>query len=214
MSHSKQYLGKYHGTVVSVEDPEKRCRVKVCVDNLFDGVPVDDLPWANQILPLGSRGGEGAVNPMQVGDEVWVEFVGGDSRRPMVSGASQSAPEGKVNLAPDVSGGEGYSHKRTDKQPEAEQPNYYEDVCYKQNGSMIQMCRSGTVRITQMSSGSAVELTNGGDVIIHCEGKMYVSVQGDYIEEINGDYTQQINGKATTKANGEYVIQGAIVRIN
>lgn len=222
MSHTKQYLGMYPAEVVSVEDPEQRCRVKLNVYDLFDGVPTNDLPWANQTLPLGSRAGEGAINPMQVGDKVWVQFVGGDTRRPIVIGASQDSPGGNPNLAPDVSGREGYSHKRTDKQPPVESPGYYEDVVYRQNDALIQLCRSGTIRITQMGSGSAVEISKNGDIIIHCEGNMYVSVKGNYLQEIQGNYRQEvngnfeqaINGSAKSTSSGAYVISGSTVSIN
>ncbi len=47
---------------MDVADSEKRCRVKVNVYDVFDGVPVADLPWANFNLPLGSRKGEGAID--------------------------------------------------------------------------------------------------------------------------------------------------------
>lgn len=215
MSHSEQYLGMYPAEVVNVEDPEKRCRVKVNVFDLTDGVPVNDLPWANQTLPLGSRPGEGGINPMQKGDKVWVQFVGGDLRRPVVIGASQDSPDGKVNLSPTGSHGEGaYQHKRTDKQPKAEETPYYQDVTYQQNNALIQLCRSGTIRITQMSKGSSVELTSNGDVIIHCEGNMFVSVKGNTLEEYNGNLEQIVGGSMKTTVSGEYVIQGANVYIN
>ncbi|MBQ7609121.1 MAG: hypothetical protein IJU76_14320 [Desulfovibrionaceae bacterium] len=214
MSHTKQYLGMYPAEVVSVEDPEKRCRVKLNVFDLFDGVPTNDLPWANQILSLGSRPGEGAVNPMRVGDKVWVQFVGGDTRRPVVVGSSHDSPGGNPNLAPDASGREGYSHKRTGNQPPAEEPNYYEDVVYKQNDALIQLCKGGTVRITQMGSGSAVEIAKNGDVIIHCEGNLYVSVKGNYLQEIEGNFQQVIKGSASSTSSGSYSIKGARIDLN
>lgn len=206
MSHDKNYLGMFPGEVVSVEDPEHKCRVKVLVYELFDGVSVADLPWATQTLPLGSRPGEGAINPVQVGDKVFIQFVGGDTRRPVITGASQDMPKGKVNLPADCSKqGSGYSHKRTGKQPEAEESPYYQDVIYQQNNSLIQLCRSGTIRITQMTSGSAIELKNNGDIILHGEGDLYMSVSGKTIEEYSGDVEQFYSGNLTQHVGGSIV---------
>lgn len=203
MSHSKQYPGTYVGEVVSVADPEKRCRVKVNVYDVFDGVPAGALPWAHFVLPLGSRKGEGTITPVQVGDLVWVQFVAGDSRRPLIVGSAQASPGGVVNLAPDVCQGAGqYAHKRTPKQPPVPTPPYYEDVVCCQNRALIQLCRSGHIRITQMDSGSAVEILPSGDMVLHCEGNMYTSVTGNALEEYDGNLEQVIKGNFTRTVSG------------
>lgn len=203
MSHSKQYQGKYVAEVVSVDDPEKKCRIKVNVYDVFDGVPVASLPWATFTLPLGSRANEGAINPLKVGDKVWCEFIGGDTRRPIVVAAAQAMPGGRVNLPPEAfQGSGGYEHKRTPEQPPAEEAPYYQDVVYSQNRTLIQLCRSGTFRITQMDSGSAVEVTKSGDMILHCEGNMFVSVTGNTLEEFNGNLEQRIKGNFTQNVDG------------
>lgn len=191
MSHSKDYDSTYIAEVVDVQDPEKRCRVRVNVFELFDNVPVDDLPWANFVLPLGSRPDEGALTPVQVGDLVWVEFIGGDTRRPLIIGAAQAAPGGEVNLAAEsYAGADQYEHKRTENQPQVEEASYYEDAVYRQNNTLIQICRKGNIRVTQMGSGSAVEITPKGHMVLHCEGDMFVSVEGKTLYEYNDDVTQ------------------------
>ena len=223
MSRASKYDETYIAEVVDVNDPEKRCRVKINVYDMFDGVPKEQLPWANFMLPLGSRPGEGTLTPVHVGDKVWVRFTGGDSRRPVVVGAAQAAPKGKVNLAPDQWGGEGaYEHKRTESQPEVEKPDYYADDVSKQNNVMIQRCKNGTVRVTQLDSGSAVEITRDGDIVVHCEGKLYLSVKGDALEEyggnverrIGGDLKEVCQGSISSVANGTYTIRGTTVHIN
>lgn len=203
MSHSKQYPGKYVGEVISVADPAKRCRIKVNVYDVFDGVPVDALPWATFVLPMGSRAGEGSLNPLQVGDKVWVEFVGGDSRRPLVVGCAHGTPGGTVNLPPELSQGGGqYQHKRTPDQPTPPPAEYYKDVVFCQNRTLVQLCRSGHTRITQMDSGSAVEITPEGHMILHCEGDMFVSVRGNALEEYDGNLEQRIKGDLKQTVEG------------
>lgn len=198
MSHSKHYPGTYIGEVVAVDDPEKRCRVKVKVYDIFDGVPEAALPWANCVLPPGAREGEGTVTPVRIGDMVWVQFVQGDSRRPLILGAAQASPGGVVTLAPDAFQGAGtYAHKRSPRQPPVPNPPYYEDVVCCQNRALIQLCRSGTIRVTQMDSGSAVEILPNGDMVLHCEGNMFVSVAGDVLEEVSGNVERNIGGNLT-----------------
>ena len=140
---------------------------------------------------------------MQVGDLVWVQFVAGDSRRPVIIGSAQASPGGVVNLAPDVCQGAGqFSHKRTDKQPQVSAPPYYEDVVCCQNRALIQLCRSGHIRITQMDSGSAIEITPAGHMILHCEGNMFTSVKGDALEEYDGNLEQVIKGNFSQTVSG------------
>lgn len=173
----------------------------------FDNVPNDDLPWANFVLPLGSRPGEGSITPLKVGDKVWVQFVAGDSRRPIITGSSQAAPGGKVNLAPEACQGEGqFQHKRTDKQPSVDAPPYYEDVVVCQNRTLIQLCRSGNIRVTQMDSGSAVEILPSGDVVIHTEGKLFMSVEGETSLEYTGDVTEHFKPNVTTIIDGGWTL--------
>lgn len=210
MSHSKEYWGVYVGEVVSVDDPEKRCRVKVNVYDVFDGVPVSALPWANFVLPLGARKGEGTINPVQVGDVVWIQFVGGDSRRPVIIGAAQSSPGGVVNLAPDAFQGAGkFAHKRNPGQPPVPDPPYYEDVVCCQNRSLIQLCRNGTIRITQMDSASAVEILANGDMVIHCEGNLFASVAGNVLEEVAGNVERTVSGNVTETVVGTMTLNVA-----
>ncbi|WP_303995682.1 phage baseplate assembly protein V [Desulfovibrio piger] len=204
MSHDKHYAGRFVAEVVSVDDPEKRCRIKVNVYDIFDGVPVRDLPWAVFSLPLGSRAGEGMLCPVRVGDMVWVEFIGGDTRRPVVVGGAHASPGGVPTLPPEIFQGAGqFEHKRTPDEPPVQTPPYYEDVVFCQNRALIQFCRSGHLRVTQMDSGSAIEILPSGDMVVHCEGNMYASVKGNVLEAVEGDYTQKISGSFTQTVEGQ-----------
>ena len=56
MPSQKTYLGK----VVDIKDPLYQGRARIEVFGIFDGIPSDDLPWAEQISGLafgGSFGG-------------------------------------------------------------------------------------------------------------------------------------------------------------
>ena len=96
-----------------------------------------------------------------------------------------------------------FEHKRTPDEPPVQTPPYYEDVVFCQNRALIQFCRSGHLRVTQMDSGSAIEILPSGDMVVHCEGNMYASVKGNVLEVVEGDYTQKISGSFTQTVEGQ-----------
>lgn len=105
MNRSRQLLdislpathhGGYLAEVVSLDDPESLARVQVRLLN-FDGVTDQDGPvWARVACPFAGLD-RGAFLIPDVGDEVFVVFVNGDSRFPVVVGGlwngSSTAPE-------------------------------------------------------------------------------------------------------------------------
>jgi hypothetical protein len=48
MPNEKTYLGK----VVDIKDPIYQGRARIEVFGIFDGLPIEDLPWAEQISGL------------------------------------------------------------------------------------------------------------------------------------------------------------------
>jgi uncharacterized protein involved in type VI secretion and phage assembly len=88
--------GAYLAEVVSVDDPDRRSRVQVRL-HAFDGVDGQDGPlWARVAVPFAGAD-RGAFFLPDVGDEVLVTFVHGDTRLPVVIGGlwngRDSAPE-------------------------------------------------------------------------------------------------------------------------
>jgi uncharacterized protein involved in type VI secretion and phage assembly len=90
------FQSHYLGEVVSVQDPDNQSRVQVRLFS-FDGPADQDGPiWARVAVPFAGAG-RGAFLLPDVGDEVLISFVQGDSRLPIVvgglwNGAAQ-APE-------------------------------------------------------------------------------------------------------------------------
>jgi len=76
------YLGKYRGTVLNNVDPMQQGRVQVSVPAVLGE---GRLSWAMPCVPYAGPGvGFFAVPP--VGANVWVEFEGGDTEYPILSG--------------------------------------------------------------------------------------------------------------------------------
>jgi uncharacterized protein involved in type VI secretion and phage assembly len=222
MSHGKEYAGRYVGEVVSVDDAGKLLRVKVNVYDIFDGIPVANLPWTYISQSFGGRTNEGLTIPLHVGDVVWVEFIHGDTRRPLIVGGVQTNLNGIPNSPDDAWGGAGkYTHKRSGSEPAVPEPDYYKDVVFKQNNALIQLCNGGNIRITQMTSGSAIELLPTGDIVIHCEGNIYASATGNLTASIQGNATATVTGNvnieskavATLKASTSITLNAPVVNI-
>ena len=117
---------------------------------------------------------------------------------------AHASPGGVPSLPPEIFQGAGqFEHKRTPDEPPVQTPSYYEDVVFCQNRALIQFCRSGHLRVTQMDSGSAIEILPSGDMVVHCEGNMYASVKGNVLEAVEGNYTQKISGSFTQTVEGQ-----------
>ena len=72
MPSEKTYLGK----VVDIKDPLYQGRAKIEVFGVFDGLPSEDLPWAEQIagLSFGGNFGGGNITIPRLGSIVAVHF--------------------------------------------------------------------------------------------------------------------------------------------
>lgn len=204
--------------VVNVTDPQKLYRVQVRVVGLWDAVPDADLPWAEYLLQ-GSRGNAGVANPAQVGDWVWVDFPNGDSRYPRITGWCHFAPGSIPNLPHEsFAGPDVMQHKRLPTQPVPDPPKYHESEVLTRHGVTIEIEPSGAYRVTQRASGTAIEITKEGHVVIHGENKNYVSSQSDsevdvganLIVRVAGDAKVEIGGNASvhTKGFSQHVTDG------
>lgn len=79
MKESKQYLGKYRGTVVQNVDPLQIGRIQVLVPDVSNLIP---STWAMPCLPAaGMQMGLYTVPPLGAG--VWVEYEHGDPDYPI-----------------------------------------------------------------------------------------------------------------------------------
>ena len=72
MPSEKTYLGK----VVDIKDPLYQGRAKINVFGIFDDIPTEDLPWAEQIagLSFGGSFGGGNISIPRLGSIVAVHF--------------------------------------------------------------------------------------------------------------------------------------------
>ena len=99
--------GAFLATVISVQDPGNLNRIQVRIFNA-DGVNDQDGPvWARVAVPFAGNN-RGAFLIPDVGDEVLVVYLSGDSRFPVVIGGLWNGQD----TAPDKFGGSGSSVDR------------------------------------------------------------------------------------------------------
>ena len=85
----ERLYGKFRGTVVNNQDPQRQGRIQALVPQVLGEVPSG---WAMPCAPYaGPTAGFFSVPP--VGAGVWIEFEGGDVSRPIWAGCFWGAPE-------------------------------------------------------------------------------------------------------------------------
>lgn len=197
-------LSEYRAQVVNTKDPERLLRVQVRVPGWWDAVPEEDLPWAEYRL-ASARGNGGDFEPAEKGDWVWIDFINGDTRYPRITGWCHFAPDGKPELPHEAWEGEdAYEHKRLDVQPQPEPPPYHGARVSTKHGTTIEQAPDGSCRITQRASGTAIEITKEGHIVIHGEDKGYWSSESDTEVDVGrhlmvrviGDVKMDVGGSA------------------
>ncbi len=179
------FFGRYRAEVIDNKHPKNWHMAKIKLLGYWDDIPDKALPWAEYMLSLGARTGEGDMMPVQPGDLVWVSFEAGDTRKPIIEGSVYSV-DGKGtgnSLLPQDAWIEEYPHKRTQKQPE--QPSHaYGDKVLNQLGFLFQLTMSGEYCITHKATGTSRHINSVGDLIDHVENNQFNSTVGDRIDEI------------------------------
>lgn len=100
----EKLYGFYVGVVEDNVDPLKAGRVRVRIHGVhseqtikseLDGIPVDELPWAEPIMPIyeGSVSGFGIWSVPRQGSFVTIFFLNGNVFRPMYFGTMPGIPE-------------------------------------------------------------------------------------------------------------------------
>ena len=205
-------MAEYRAQVVSTQDPKRFLRVQVRVPGWWDGVPDKDLPWAEYKL-ASARANGGDFEPAEVGDWVWVDFPGGDTRYPRITGWCHFAPGGQPNLPHEAWGGpDAYTHQRLDEQPTPQQPPYHGARVSTKHGITVERAPDGSGRITQRSSGTSVEITKEGHIVIHGASDAFRSSAGDTREDVGGNMLIKTVGnlKFRVEGNVEWDVDGTI----
>lgn len=80
---NKKFYGLYQGVVTKVKDPEKRGRIKVKCPEVLGGDV--ESAWCDPMIPVAYDYGGDFYIPV-VNEAVWIQFIAGDSNRPVYMG--------------------------------------------------------------------------------------------------------------------------------
>lgn len=193
--------GSYQAVVVSIEEPNGLYLAQVRLLKVWDAIQDSDLPWAEFLLPLGAGESSGHAIPVDVGHYVWVDFPrNGDTRFPRITGSLYYAPEYHSYLPSDING-EPYEPVRAEGEPEP--PAYtIKDDLYQRNGLREHKTANGGWSITHVASGSAVEITEDGQIVIHTESNLYESATGNKTSQYGGNLNVSVSGDCSVSVGG------------
>ncbi len=203
---TNRLMGSYQAQVVDVEHPDGLYLASVRLLGLWDNIPDPDLPWAEFLLPLGAKPSSGHAVPVEAEDYVWVDFPrNGDTRFPRITGSLYHAPNYQSNL-PDEVNGNAYQPLRAKDEPE---PAIYtrKDDIYDRFGFRELRTHDGGYSITHKSSGSAIEFTPKGEIVIHSERNLFESTTQNKLSQIDSGLTIKVGNNCRVEAGGEVYIQ-------
>lgn len=188
-SSSPLALAPLLGEVTSVQDPDGLNRVQVKLHPLHGQDVQEGMLWARVAVPVAG-GDRGTFLIPDVGDEVLVTFVNGDSRFPVVVGSMWN---GK-NSAPDSLPGSSVDRW----------------LLKGKKGSIISIKEpeSGQPTITVTTPGGVtVKLTDEGG------GKIECTAGSESVKMEPSGITVQSAAKVTVSASSKVVIQAAQVKV-
>ena len=192
MSKDTVFPGLYRGVVEDANDPESRKRYRVRVFTLHpDGVPVENLPWAESSLFVGKMFGD--LPSFEQGDPVFVMFEGGNRRFPVVMGGAMSASAGIPDAPAEIRGDYPTTQKRW--------------VRLDRVNNLIEMSPLPEERWIRIESGEAVIVLrmNDGSVEIRSNSQVRVTAP-----QVAVDASEQVT--VTTKTLIAQVDETATIR--
>ncbi len=203
---TNRLLGQYQAEVVNTEHPDGLYLVSIRLLNLWDSISDDDLPWAEFLLPLGAKPSHGHAVPVESGDWVWVDFPrNGDTRYPRITGSLYHAPDYQSNLPDDVNGTL-YEAIRADGEPSS--PSYdRKDDLYQRFGLREHKTHAGGWSITHTATGTAIEITPSGQMVIHTEGDQFQSATGNHKGQYNGKLELIVKGACSITTNDKVAVK-------
>ncbi len=161
------------GTVIDNNDPKRWGRLRIRVEQVFEGISDEHLPWAIVSLahPGGGSANHGKFAVPEIGAKVLVEFQGGSPLHPMWKG---------------------YFIDETTKLPEAEVNYPNRDVTLWPDGSLIILDKTS----------KDIFVRNQGDLHFYVTGDAWIKTDGNVTEHVKGNRTTFVDGNDTLVVGG------------
>lgn len=190
----------YAATVTFNKDPDKYGRVQARVEEIFDGIPDEDLPWAIPAFwnhPDGGHGESGLLLVPKVGSKIHIRFQKGNPLYPEYKGynvdKTTALQEGKMNY-PDraVARFQNKTLMVIDTK---------DNIIYMRSPGDVRICIVGDLQLEVM--GNVIERIHG-NVHRQIDGNLDETVKGNHTVTVNGNVKEHIGGEHHAKTDGDY----------
>lgn len=195
-------MSKQRAVITATKDPSGHMRAQIRLTPQWADVEAETLPWAEYQLPIGN-----AFVPCKAGDEVWVEFPytdargRPDTRRPLITGAAQSAPGGVPSVAPEASGqGSAYEPPAVDGAPARPSLSATNDFVSHRNNLLEIRSAGGGYEIANTASGSRIGMNESGQIYLLGPGDMVIDIGGNLTVKVGGKVVYQSSDTFSAKA--------------
>ncbi len=208
-------LSKKRAVIAGTKHPGGLVRAQIRLLPEWNGVPEENLPWAEYMLGIGN-----AFTPTVTGDLVWVEFPytdargKPDTRRPLIVGAAQDAPGGVPNVAPEASGqGEPWAPGEIDGAPARPKTVSTEDFVVHRNNILEVRTAGGGYEIANTAAGARVGMNESGEMYLIGPGNLLLNMAGDIIAKAGGKIMFE-SGADTSMKSGAKIDMTAAGALN
>lgn len=201
--------GFYRGVVEDADDPERRKRYRVRVDNLHPSeVPIDTLPWAESVISGGQLYGDYPV--YEKGDRVWVAFEGCNRRHAVVVGGFLSFVGGTTGVPPEIHSD--YANRGGRRMIRLDRAGNKFEMSPLADEQWIKV-ESGDARILIRRTDSSVEIVAGSRVsqkavLIEVEASKNVQIRSPRVESYADEDSVLHSRDALTAFGAESTVIG------
>lgn len=224
----------YAAKVVFNNDPDRHGRIQARIEEIFDGIPDADLPWAipaDWNHPDGGHSDSGILLVPKIGSKVQVRFQKGNPLYPEYKGYHvddmTALQEGEMNY-PDraVLRFQNKTLMVVDTR---------DNIIYARSPGDVRICIVGDLQLEVM--GNVIERIHGnvkreiygnldetvkgthtttvkGDRKEHIVGEHHVRTDKDYKESVGGSMTQSSKGMATYRSDAVVALDGSAIYEN
>ena len=210
----RQKYGLWRGVVEDVDDPERRCRVRVRVQGIHNEdknlLPTSALPWAEPRFAIAGDGYGDVHVPYEIGLCVWIEFVGGEPDQPVYSGGWYGE-----NETPDEVVNGQYPKRRIIKTKKghkielSDEEGALEIKITDSKGNYIHLDTENDVLTIKWDGNVIEEFT--GNYFRTVDGNEEILVKGDKRETVIGRTTRKMGGGMRVIGNYDYEVDGDII---
>lgn len=225
ITQDEKLPGIYRGVVEDNNDPEERgrCRIRIFgvhTENKnkgsLDGIPTDELPWAEPALGLfeGSISGYGAWTVPLKGSHVFLFFENGHIMHPRFFA---SVPGSPTDINHGFGKSDGFSDPDGVYPDKLNEPDWHEKARgNKYPNNIVFATRKGIIIELDNSDETRIKITHPSDTSVEIDdiGNILINSSNNCNITTNGNCSINVNGNTELNSNGVVNITGSMINLN